>query len=105
MKTILLLTAMVTTMALSLSAQAATPDEILTKSGCLACHQLEKKSVGPAYKVVAAKYKGQDAKALLTEKVRLGGKGVYGPIPMIPNGPDKISDADLATVVDYILKL
>lgn len=87
------------------SAQAATPTDILSKSGCLACHQVEKKSVGPAYKVVAAKYKGQDATALVMAKVRQGGKGVYGPIPMIPNGPDKISDADLATVVDYILKL
>jgi len=101
MKTYLLLTALMLTM----SAQAATPDEILTKSGCLACHQKDKKSVGPAYKVVAAKYKGQDAAALVMDKVRKGGKGVYGPIPMIPNGPDKISDEDLKTVVDYILTL
>ena len=102
MKTYLLLAAMM----VALSAQAATPDEILTKSGCLACHQKEKKSVGPAYKVVAAKYKGQDgAAAKLMEKVRKGGSGVYGPIPMIANGPDKISDDDLRTVVDYILTL
>lgn len=102
MKTYLLLTAILVTF----GAQAATPDEILTKSGCLACHQKEKKSVGPAYKVVAAKYKGQDtAEALLMEKVRKGGSGVYGPIPMIANGPDKISDEDLKTVVDYILTL
>lgn len=87
------------------SAQAATPTDILTKSGCLACHLVEKKSVGPAYKVVAAKYKGQDAAAKLMDKVRKGGSGVYGPIPMIPNGPDKISDEDLTTVIDYILKL
>lgn len=65
-----------------------------------------KKSVGPAYKVVAAKYKGQDGTpAILMEKIRKGGKGVYGPIPMIPNGPDKISDDDLKTVIDYILTL
>lgn len=89
----------------AVSAQAAPPTDILTKSGCLACHLVEKKSVGPAYKVVAAKYKGQDAAAKLMEKVRKGGSGVYGPIPMIPNGPDKISDEDLKTVVDYILTL
>ncbi|OLP08163.1 putative nitrite reductase [Rhodoferax antarcticus ANT.BR] len=89
----------------TLSVQAATPDAILTKSGCLACHQKEKKSVGPAYKV-AAKYKGQGGTpALLMEKIRKGGKGVYGPVPMIPSGPDKISDEDLKTVVDYILTL
>jgi cytochrome c len=89
----------------AVSTQAATPTEILNKSGCLACHQVEKKSVGPAYKVVAAKYKGQDVADKLMDKVRKGGSGVYGPIPMIANGPDKISDADLATVIDYILKL
>jgi len=89
---------------LALSAQAATPDEIVSKAGCLACHTKDKKLVGPAYKDVAAKYKGQDAVAKLMDKVRKGGAGVYGPIPMSPNGPDKISDADLKTVVEWILK-
>lgn len=95
------------TMACALAAFAAqaAPTDILTKSGCLACHQLEKKSVGPAYKVVAAKYKGQDVAATLMKKVRAGGKGVYGPIPMPVNDASKISDADLKTVIDYILKL
>jgi cytochrome c len=82
------------------------PDAILTKSGCLACHTKEKKLVGPPYKDVAAKYKGQsDAEAKLLEKVRKGGSGVYGPVPMTPNGPEKISDADLKTVVEFILSL
>ena len=89
---------------LSLGAQAATPEEILSKSGCLACHTKDKKLVGPAYKDVAAKYKGQDATAKLMEKVRKGGSGVYGPVPMSPNPPEKISDADLKTVVEWILK-
>ena len=86
------------------SAQAATADEILTKSGCMACHTKDKKLVGPAYKDVAVKYKGQDAVAKLMEKVRKGGAGVYGPVPMSPNGPDKISDADLKTAIEAILK-
>ena len=38
------------------------------------------------------------------DKVRKGGSGVYGPVPMAPNGPDKISDADLKEAVDFILK-
>ena len=101
MKTTLLLAALLSAFA----AQAAAPTDILTKSGCLACHLVDKKSVGPAYKVVAAKYKGQDIAPKLMEKVRTGGSGVYGPIPMIANGPDKISDDDLKTVIDYILKL
>jgi cytochrome c len=92
-------------LALALGVQAATPDEALTKAGCMACHTKDKKLVGPAYKDIAAKYKGQDVVAKLMDKVRKGGSGVYGPIPMSPNGPDKISDADLKTVVEYILKL
>lgn len=89
---------------LALNVQAATPEEILTKSGCLACHTKDKKVVGPAYKDVAAKYKGQDAVAKIMDKVRKGSTGVYGPVPMPPNAPDKISDADLKTVVEWILK-
>ena len=90
----------------SASAQASGPEEdILKKSGCTACHSITKKIVGPAYKDVAAKYKGKDAATDLAAKVRKGGSGVYGPVPMSPNGADKISDADLKTVIAYILKL
>jgi cytochrome c len=85
-------------------AQAATLNEIMAKSGCAACHTIDKKLVGPAYKDVAAKYRGQDVVAKLMDKVRKGGSGVYGPIPMSPNGPDKISDADLKTAIEAILK-
>lgn len=88
----------------SAGAFAATPQEIETKAGCLACHSKDKKIVGPAYKDVAAKYKGQDVTAKLMEKVRKGGSGVWGPIPMPPNPPEKISDADLKLVVESILK-
>ena len=83
---------------------AATPEEIETKAGCLACHSKDKKIVGPAYKDVAAKYKGQNVTAKLMEKVRKGGAGVWGPIPMPPNPPEKISDADLKLVIESILK-
>jgi cytochrome c len=88
------------------AAQAqANIDAVLNKAGCLACHTKDKKLVGPAYKDVAAKYKGQaDAVAKLTDKVRKGGGGVYGPVPMPPNPADKISDADLKAAVEWILK-
>ena len=62
-------------------------DEALAKSkNCMACHAIDKKMVGPAYKDVAAKYKG-DAKApaMLAAKIKAGGKGVWGEIPMPPN--------------------
>ena len=104
MKTILIAATFASSF-MAFGVQAATPDEILTKSGCMACHAKDKKLVGPAFKDIAAKYKGQDAVAKLAEKVRKGGSGVFGPIPMSPNGPDKISDDDLKTAVAAILKL
>jgi len=83
---------------------AATPDEAMNKAGCMACHAKDKKLVGPSFKDIAAKYKGQaDAPAKLFDKVRKGGSGVFGPIPMSPNGPDKIGDADLKAAVAQIL--
>ncbi len=82
----------------------ADPEAAMNKAGCMACHAKDKKLVGPSFKDIAAKYKGQDASAKLMDKVRKGGSGVFGPIPMAPNGPDKISDADLKAAVDFILK-
>nr|WP_295130705.1 c-type cytochrome [uncultured Roseateles sp.] len=88
-----------------LSASAVQADEAaLNKAGCMACHAKDKKLVGPSFKDIAAKYKGQDASAALAQKVRSGGKGVFGPIPMPPNPPEKISDADLKEGVGWILK-
>lgn len=89
---------------LAFSAQAAAPEEAMTKAGCVACHMKDKKLVGPSFKDIAAKYKGQDATAKLVDKVRKGGSGVYGPVPMSPNPPDKINDADLKAAVEWILK-
>ena len=85
------------------AATAATPEEAMTKAGCMACHSKDKKIVGPAFKEIAAKYKGQDVKAKLFEKVRKGGSGSFGPVPMAPNPPDKIGDDDLKAAIDSIL--
>ena len=82
----------------------ANPEAAMNKAGYMACHAKDKKLVGPSFKDIAAKYKGQDVTAKLIDKVRKGGSGVYGPVPMAPNGPDKISDADLKEAVDFILK-
>lgn len=100
MKLILSLTAVM----LSFGAQATPLEEAMNKAGCMACHSKDKKIVGPAFKDIAAKYKGQDAVAKLMEKVRKGGSGTFGPIPMAPNGADKINDEDLKAAVEYILK-
>jgi cytochrome c len=79
-------------------------DDAMTKAGCMACHNKDKKIIGPSFKEIAAKYKGQDVTAKLTEKVRKGGSGSFGPVPMSPNPPDKISDADLKAAIESILK-
>jgi cytochrome c len=83
----------------------ALADEALAKKhNCLACHQLDKKLIGPAYKDIAAKYKGQaDAQAKLADKVKKGGTGVWGQIPMPPNAA--VPDADVKTLVAWILKM
>jgi cytochrome c len=75
------------------------------KAGCMACHTVDKKLVGPAYKDVAAKYRGHaDAVAKLSDKVRKGGQGVWGPVPMPPNPVSRLSDAELRAIVEWILK-
>ena len=85
------------------AAPAQASEELAKKHNCLACHTLDKKSVGPAYKEIAKKYKGQaDAVAKLSEKVKKGGQGVWGPVPMPPNAATP--DADIKTLVDWIMK-
>ncbi|MDQ6916437.1 MAG: cytochrome C, partial [Pseudomonadota bacterium] len=71
---------------------------MMQKAGCVACHALDKKVVGPAYQDVAAKYKGdKDAVAKLSDKVKKGGVGVWGDVPMPPNV--QVSDADIKELV------
>jgi cytochrome c len=81
---------------------AGDPAALATSKGCMACHQVATKVVGPAYKDVAAKYKG-DAAAVdaLVKKVKAGGVGVWGQIPMPPNAA--VSDEDLKTIVEWVL--
>lgn len=85
-------------------AWAGPAEDAMTKAGCMACHTKDKKLVGPSFKDIAARYKGQaNAVTTLSKKVREGGKGTFGPVPMSPNPPDKISDTDLKAAVEYIL--
>ena len=91
--------------ALALSAGAASADQALAqKYACLSCHQVDKKVVGPAFKDVAKKYKGDGkAAAHLEEVIHKGGKGVWGNIPMPPH--PQVSDADAKKLVDWVLSL
>ncbi len=94
------------TFGLGLSAPAQADAEAdMAKAGCTACHAKDKKLVGPSYKEIATKYKGQaGAVDTLTAKARAGGKGSFGQIPMPPNPVAKIGDAELKAAVEWILK-
>jgi cytochrome c len=82
----------------------AAADALMKKDGCAACHAVDKKVIGPAYQDVAAKYKGDaGAAAKLADKVKKGGVGVWGQIPMPPNA--QVSDADIKELVGWILTL
>ncbi len=89
----------------ALASNAAFANEQLAKEkNCLACHAVENKLVGPSYKDVAAKYKGdKSAEGKLITKVIKGGGGVWGPMPM-PANP-QVSEADAKKLVQWILSL
>lgn len=77
--------------------------ELAQKKNCMACHAIDKKLVGPAYKDVAAKYAGQkDASAKLAEKIQKGGVGTWGQIPM-PANP--VTPAEAKQLADWVLTL
>lgn len=76
-----------------------------TKNGCFACHGFSKKIVGPAFKDVAKKYKGDaKAEAMLIEKVKKGGSGTWGPVAMTPSYP-RVSEADITALVKFVLAI
>ena len=77
-------------------------DALAKKHACLACHTVDKKLVGPSYKEVAAKYRGDaGAEAKLVDKVKKGSQGVWGQVPMPPN--TAVPDGDVRTLVKWIL--
>lgn len=86
----------------SSSAFAQDAAALAKAKNCLACHSVQSKLVGPAYKDVAAKYAGQkDAESKLVAKVMKGGSGVWGPVPM-PANP-QVTEAEAHTLVKWVL--
>ena len=84
------------------SLPAHAQEELAKKHACLACHAIDKKLVGPAYKDVAAKYRGDaSAEAKLVDKVKKGSQGTWGQVPMPPNA--NVPDADVRALVKWIL--
>jgi cytochrome c len=76
--------------------------DLAQKKNCMACHAIDKKLVGPAFKEVAAKYAGdKDAVDKLTQKVLKGGSGTWGPIPMPAN--TQVTEAEAKQLVTWVL--
>ena len=79
-------------------------EDIAKSNGCMACHMVDKKILGPGFKDVAAKYRGTaGAEAMLIKKVKEGGKGAWGDMVMPPNA--HVKDADITAMVKWILAL
>jgi cytochrome c len=98
----LMLTAASAALLLSGVASADDAQALAQKNACMSCHGVDKKIVGPAYKEVAKKYAGdKTAQAKLAAKVKAGGKGVWGEIPMPPN--PQVKDEDLKKIIAWVL--
>ncbi|CAE6814576.1 Cytochrome c-551 [Paraburkholderia nemoris] len=97
--------AMLTAGAFTSSARAADAPRgqiVATSNACMGCHAVDRKLVGPSFQQIATKYKGDaQAPAKLSRKVKDGGSGVWGMIPMPAH--QSMSDADIRTVVDWVL--
>jgi len=97
-----LIAASAATLGLLLAGGVQADEKLAQANGCLTCHQIDKKILGPAFKEVAAKYRGDKAaEANLVKKVKEGGKGAWGDMPMPPNA--HVKDADIAALVNWIL--
>lgn len=89
---------------LTIGAPAFASQQLAKDKNCLACHAVDKKLVGPSYKDIAAKYKNdKNAQAMLVKKVRDGGVGVWGQIPM-PANP-QVNEQEAQALVKWVLSM
>jgi cytochrome c len=89
---------------LASAGNAFAQEALAKKYNCLACHAVDKKLIGPAYKDIAAKYKSdKGAEARLVAKVKNGSAGTWGQIPMPPNA--SVPDADIKALVKWVLSI
>jgi cytochrome c len=87
---------------LSVSGAALASKDLAQKNACLSCHAVDKKIVGPAFKDVAKKYASdKGAHDKLVAKVKAGGKGVWGDVPMPPN--PQVKKEDLDKIIDWVM--
>lgn len=82
----------------------AASEKLAQSSGCMTCHVLDRKIIGPGYKEIATKYRNdKGAEANLVKKVKAGGSGVWGPTPMPPNA--HVKEDDIKAIVHWMLGL
>jgi len=89
--------------ALAFVGLAGANEQLAKQKGCMACHDMNAKKVGPSYKDVANKYAGQkDAVDYLAKKIKQGGAGVWGSVPM---PPQNVTEAEAKQLAQWILSL
>ncbi len=92
------------TLSLLATGSAAASEKLAQSSGCMTCHAIDKKTIGPGFKDIAAKYRNdKSAEANLVKKVKAGGSGVWGPTPMPPNA--HVKEDDIKAIVTWVLTL
>jgi cytochrome c len=92
--------------AFGMSAVAPAGEEQMTRFGCYSCHRVKEKLIGPAFRDVAARYRSDTGAAeYLFQKVRAGGEGAWGDVPMVANTREKIPDDELRTLIAWIRSL
>jgi cytochrome c len=83
---------------------ARASEKLAQSSGCMTCHSIDRKTIGPSYKEIAAKYRSdKGAAANLVKKVKTGGSGVWGSTPMPPNA--HVKEDDIKAIVTWILTI
>lgn len=91
---------------LLLGTAAPASEELMTRFGCYGCHRVADKVIGPPFREIAQRYRSrEDATEYLFAKVREGGEGEWGDIPMVANPPGKIPDPELRQLIEWIRSL
>lgn len=96
--------AMLVSLGVLTAGNAAASEKLAQSSGCMTCHTVDRKVIGPSYKEIAAKYRNdKSAEANLVKKVKSGGSGVWGSTPMPPNA--HVKEDDIKAIVQWMLTL
>lgn len=93
----------VSALILGVGGVASADQGLAQKNACMSCHGVDKKIVGPAFKEVAARYKGKGMEATLAKHVKQGTKGNWGQVPMPPN--PQVKDEDVKKIIGWIMTL